>query len=237
MIWRRKRRLGADLRDWIADNFFWAIETSADWAKTPLILPTREFFTAPKGEGHEVASAVLEDLKRLMGLSGHQIALHPLPSLPDELSHEYGKLSQVAGTYAHDADLPEITYDPKLLRSPITFISVMAHELMHHCLAGCEDDLPGGAGAHELATDLHCIIAGFGVFQLQCAEEMGWSGYMTQDSRAHALALFLLLTETDPETACAHLSPRPAKALRLALREVQRNPAPLQPLQQALGTR
>ncbi|WP_198136587.1 hypothetical protein [Roseobacter sp. SK209-2-6] len=113
-----------------------------------------------------------------------------------------------------------IRYDPELLKSPLQFINVLAHEVMHARLSGMEDEVPGGAGAHELATDLGCIIAGFGIFQLQGADDAGWTGYMSQQSRAHAFALFLRRRALDQDCVAKHLSQRCQKLVKRALAQL-----------------
>lgn len=220
-MWWRRPLISDTLRGWIEENFGWVEDHRPDWlAQAPLILPTRDYFTATKsGASHETALAVAADVRRLLGMSG-PFRIEPIEELPDELRHEYGKVSETAGQYWHDEDEPLVTYSPSLLRRPVAFINMMAHEMIHARLATVADDLPGGWEAHELATDLHCIIAGFGVIQLQAAEDIGWTGYMTQPSRAVALAEFLRRKELDPETALAHLSTRPARWLGKALKAV-----------------
>ena len=109
------------------------------------------------------------------------------------------------------------------MRQPVSFINTLAHELMHAHLADVVDDIPGGEGAHELATDLHCITHGFGLFQLEATETMGWSGYMTQPSRAFALAVFLHLTDTPTNAALPYLGPRSTKHLKRAIKERDRH--------------
>lgn len=155
---------------------------------------------------------------KLLGMP-RNIALEPLPDLPDELMHQYGVLSMTAGEYWHDDAEPMITYNPKTLRQPISFINTMAHELMHARLAPVIDEIPGGEGAHELATDLHCIIAGFGIFQLEGAEQSGWAGYMSQASRAVALSEFLRRKDIPVDQALERLSSRPRSWLQRALRQ------------------
>ena len=216
-----KPLISADLQAWIVDNFDW-VQTQRPnwWEMAQLIQPTRAFFAAPQGDTHETACLILKDVQNLLGLET-EITLHPLPDLPDELSHQYGVLSVAGGEYWHDAKNPMITYNPKLLRNPMAFINMMAHELMHARLASVINDLPGGAAAHELATDLHCIIAGFGIFQLEAAEQEGWSGYMGQASRAVALAEFLARKGCAQDAALRHLSTRPRRWLSKALTEVQ----------------
>lgn len=152
-------------------------------------------------------------------MSDRDFQLHALPEIPEELQRGYGELSETAGTYEYDIDKPVISYRPAMLRQPVPFINTMVHEMMHDRLAHVAAELPGGLGAHELSTDLHCIINGFGVFQLNAAEQVGWTGYMTQPSRAYALALFLQINAIPPEEAFGHLGNRAAKFLKRALRE------------------
>ena len=209
--------IGEDLNDWIIDNFDWVeSERPAWWAMAELIRPTREYFHAPGGHDHETALLVFEDMKRQLGTT-QPVALEPLPDLPDELLHDYTRMSDTAGQYWDDAETPLIIYNPKLMRRPVMFINTLAHELIHARLAPVVDDLPGGAPAHELATDLHAIIAGYGVIQLEAAEQAGWAGYMSQASRAVALAEFLHRKAIAPDDAFPYLSRRPASWLRKAL--------------------
>ena len=219
-FFRRAPLVSDDMAAWIEESFDWVEDERPEWWRSaPLVTPTRDFFRAPGGEDHATAKLVFDDLCRILGIS-QKIALERLPDMPDELSHEYGVTSRVAGEYWHDDDNPMITYDPKLMRRPVAFINVLAHELMHARLSPVVADVPGGEGAHELATDLHCIIAGFGLFQLNAAEQEGWSGYMSQNARAYALAEFLRRKEIDPTEALERLASRPRKLLQQALKEV-----------------
>lgn len=217
---RRAPLVSDDMAGWIEESFDWVEAERPDWwAAATLVTPTKAFFTAPGGEDHETARRVLDDLRRILGIEA-EIALERLPDLPDELSHEYGVTSRVAGEYWHDDTHPMITYDPKLMRRPVSFINVMAHELMHARLAPVVDALPGGAEAHELATDLHCIIAGFGLFQLNAADQDGWAGYMSQNARAWALAEFVERKGIAPHEALERLGSRPRKLVQRAVKEM-----------------
>jgi hypothetical protein len=148
------------------------------------------------------------------------ITVDPLPQIDAQWRHEYTSMSEVGGEYHHDPLHPLIRYNPELMARPIPFINTMTHELMHARLADVVDILPGGSEAHELATDLHCIIAGFGCFQMQAAEQDGWAGYMTQPSRAVALAVFLDRNGLTPADADPFLAARPRKWLAKAWRQV-----------------
>jgi hypothetical protein len=206
-----------DLRFWIFDCFEWFDEHFA--APPKPILPTKEFFEAPKGNNVDTASLVLADVKKQMAYEG-PVEIIPLDVLPAEYRIDYQALSAVSGTHQKTDDISVIRYDPELMNRPIQFINLLAHELMHARLDGLEDAVPGGEGAHELATDLGCIIAGYGVFQLQAADEAGWSGYMTQNSRAFSLAVFLKRRGLKPDSVSPFLSARCNKLLVKAFKEV-----------------
>ena len=221
MFWGKRASISDDLKDWIYDSYDWADETfGAKWsASRTLITPTRENFTASRGETSEIAQQIADDIARLIPV--RKIPVAPLDMLDPDLRHSYQQIASVAGTYQHDWDDPLIRYDPALMRTPVAFINTMVHELMHARLVNYVALMPGGEGAHELSTDLHCITHGFGFFALEGPAIMGWSGYMTQDSRAYALAVFLDRHEIDPGEALSRLNARSAKALKRAIAEVQ----------------
>ena len=220
MFWGKKQSISDDLKDWIYDSFDWAEATfGRDWsASRKLITPTKDNFTAPSGETPEVAQQIANDIAKIIPV--RQIPVAPLDMLDPELRHNYQDLGSVAGTYQHDWDNPLISYDPALMRTPVAFINTMTHELMHARLANYVALMPGGEGAHELSTDLHCITHGFGIFALEGPAIMGWSGYMTQESRAYALAVFLDRHGIPADEAYARLNGRSAKALKRAVAEV-----------------
>jgi hypothetical protein len=205
------------MRGWIYDCFDW-FDEAFDAPPMP-ILPTKAFFSAPSGSGVETAKIVLDDIKRLMNF-GQEVEILPLDVVPAELRHSYQATSEIAGTFQVIDGVATIRYDPEKMNQPVEFINLLAHELMHARLNGLEDQVPGGVGAHELATDLGCIIAGFGTFQLQAADDLGWSGYMSQQSRAFALAVFLERRGLELGEVKPFLSSRCAKLVSRARREL-----------------
>ena len=205
---------------WIQEHYDWVMTNRPDWwDKARLITPSRHHFRATRGTDQFMAEAVLADICTLTG-QPNIFLLAPLAELPDELAHEYGKMSEVAGTYLHDDAQPVIQYSPRGLRRPVSFINTMVHEVMHARLAPYADALPGGYEMHELATDLHCIIAGFGAIQMTAAEESGWAGYMTQPARAVALAEFLHHKGLAPDSANPWLPLRSQTWLKKAQRDL-----------------
>ena len=204
MFWSRPS-ISDDLRSWITECFDW-FDEQFDPPDTPVV-PTKAFFKAPTGTSPEIARLVLEDIKRHMNFDA-DVEIVPLNVLPAEYRIDYQSLSAIAGTYQEIEGVSVIQYDPEQMNRPIQFINLLAHELMHARLSGLESEVPGGKLAHELATDLGCIIAGFGVFQLQAADEAGWFGYMTQPSRAFALAMFLNRRGLGIDDVSSYLSSR-----------------------------
>lgn len=216
MFWLRPS-VSDDMRSWILDCFDWF----DDVFEPPLspIVPTKAFFNAPKGRDLSTAKLVLEDVKRHMKYAG-DVQIFPLNVLPVEYRHDYQATSAVAGTFENTDSVSVIRYDPHQMDRPIGFINLIAHELMHGRLSGYENAVPGGEAAHELATDLGCIIAGFGTFQLQAADDAGWFGYMTQESRAFALAVFLERRGLGIETVTPWLSAKCTRFVRRACKEL-----------------
>ncbi|WP_368186638.1 hypothetical protein [Aestuariibius sp. HNIBRBA575] len=214
MFWSRPM-ISEDMQDWILECFEW-FDDHFEPPKQP-ILPTKTFFKASGGTGIETARGVLNDIQRHMEFH-QQVELAPLDQVSEEYRIDYRATSLVSGTFQNDAGVPFIRFDPDLIKRPSLFINTLAHELMHARLSPHVQDVPGGEGAHELATDLGCIIAGFGVFQMQSADDVGWSGYMSQQSRAYALSVFLQRRNLGPDAVSSHLSYRCNKLLSRAFK-------------------
>ncbi|WP_281856239.1 hypothetical protein [Litoreibacter halocynthiae] len=209
-----------DMQDWIEESFDWAEENGILTPLTRLALPTKDYFPAPQGTPDQVVEGLVANLKPMLGVEDLDVALAPLEVLPDELRHEYGMTSDVAGTWQGNQNGGLIRYDPTLIRKPMALISMLAHELMHQRMARTPRDWPGGEPVEELATDLYVIAAGLGVIQVAGADQAGWQGYMRQPTRAHALAVFLQRQSIPLKDPISYLPPRAGKQLKRALDEV-----------------
>lgn len=66
------------------------------------------------------------------------------------------------------------------------------------------------------------MIAGFGVFQLQAADIAGWWGYMSQEARAYALAVFLQHRNLGSDAVAPHLYGRCRKYLKRGMADLAR---------------
>jgi hypothetical protein len=229
-----KYNISDAVQEWIYDNFVWAIRLRLLTPDTPLVFTTKEFFTAPKGEGDVVVSALLDDIQHILGMRHKAFNVLPVNALPAEMQIDYNALSAVAGSWQDDDNVATIRYDPNLLNNPIGLISVLTHELMHDVLHGIADYPPGGEEAEELNTDLHCITMGFGVLQITYAQNAGWAGYMRQNSRIHALAMFVLVRELSQEDTMSALPSANRRQFKKAIKALQKEPEKITFLQERL---
>lgn len=220
MFWSAKPSISDDMRGWIEDSFAWAdTQFGTAWSLSRLLVtPTKTFFSAPGGQTQKVAQTIADDIGKQLPVD--HIPVEPINRLSGEYRHSYQSTSEVGGMYIEDENGALILYDAERMMQPLAFINTMTHELMHHRIGPYASVMPGGVEAHELSTDLHCITHGFGVFALEGPAQAGWSGYMTQESRAFALAYFLQKHSMDPHDAMQWLSSRSKKALKRALKDL-----------------
>lgn len=243
MFWSRNI-VSDETADWICETFSWLISNLGPerfFAQTRLVLPTRDFFSAPGGTDHATAEAVFAEVKRHMGVADWPCRLiRQADDLDPELGYGLaveGAPGGPAGAFWSGGAAIEISYNPGMMQAPLAFISMLAHELSHYLLAQHVAAVPGGAELHELATDITAIYAGFGVLQLETgwvAEGYqegnvgGWSvrhlGYLSSESRAFALALFLAVKEIEVGVADRYLSEDKAWLLRKSAKTLRRQP-------------
>ena len=216
--WLTRRPVVAeDIAVWVDEVFAWYAQHFS--VPTEVILPQARFFSAGKGRDQSTAQAVLADIQRHMGLEA-PIDLVPLGRMSAQYRHSYQTLGEVAGSCEWVGDRWLIRYDPDQMEQPIHFISTMAHEAMHVRLLELNAPRPGGDAAEEPLTDLCCIVAGFGLFQLRTSEELGWAGYLSQPTRAYALARYLHQRGQGFAALQGGLPPRGAAMVRRALRSL-----------------
>jgi len=225
-----------DTRDWVLENFVWAIENGLLSRQTRLLEITAENFPAPKGDHPEVARALVDAISGHLGIDSAEMDVQALDVLPAEYQIDYNALSTVAGTWQGDENNRAVVhYDPNLTTTPVMFLAMLVHEVMHHRLHMTALDMPGGPEAEELATDLHCITTGFGLIALGGAESVGWQGYMRQETRAFSLAVFCTLLGYDAGATKALLLPRSAKMFGKAMKYMEKNANWLAPMRVALA--
>ncbi len=217
-----------EIQAWILANFEWAICQGLLTRDTPLVTLDKAFFTAPPGRGPETAAGLLADFQRILHIPEAQIDLLPIDRLPSEYRHDPTTATELGGTWQGFGNSALIRYAPEdMVHRPITFLATLGHEVMHHVLHSLPELPPGGPDLEEHATDLHCVTMGLGLLQLGGAEQAGWQGYLSQPTRAHALALFMALQNIPEAAVAGKLPPRAARILARARRQIDKGPATL----------
>ncbi len=247
-----RRLLPVDEAEWIAGQCAGFVDRfGPGWRDSRrLILPSREFFDAPKGSDHGVALIVFDQIKRHMGLGEdwpvRLEAQEPAPrvqAVAETLLVQHDT-RPILGSFRVDEQGPLITYDPDLPGNPRAFIATMAHELAHYMLLATTgpNDRYDDPGLEEIATDLLVVEAGFGVMSLESAFTseafgdafaQGWRvshrGYISPETIAFALGLFLRRYQIEAKEAQTLLSPINAKRLKRALRQIDADPSLIWP--------
>ena len=236
-MWGKRRFLDPEVEEWHIECWAWlmrhlgGVETLRE---TPLVLPTAAFFPRPPGEGREVAEAIFERVKDLMGMQDWPCTLVERDRTNVQvgefitLKPESGRAA--AGTFESDGREVVITYDPDLVLRPYNLIATFAHELAHYLLHTI-DELPPGADVEpmleELATELAVAYFGFGLIaangafefqQYQDFGRQGWQGgawgYFSEDGWSFALAVFLALRGEAPDEARKNSEAAPRQETR-----------------------
>jgi len=69
-------------------------------------------------------------------------------------------------------------------------------------------------------TDFLCIVMGFGVVQALGARQVGWAGYLSNELRMFALAIFLNLRGVPVEQALDALDRNLSRKLKRAIKQL-----------------
>ncbi len=235
--------LERDTEAWHFEAWAWLLRNLGgdSFARTPLVLPTRDFFPTTTKTGHERALHAFDCVKTAMGMADW-----PCELVADEgppALQEVGEFSTVqtpgrpAGIFQAQETAVTIVYAAELVKEPVHLVATFAHELSHYLLSGVKEEPPGGWDLHELATDMTVAYCGFGVFganaafhfeRFQESGRHGWksrrSGYLSERTWALALATFLALTRR-PGAADEWLKPGLREVVRAAEKYLARNPA------------
>ena len=208
-------------------TFKWLIGQFGEVSETPLVLPTPEFFSPAKAEGHAGVRSLFDEVRRAAGLEDWPCELkvgatdRPIEAGNAHLLRHEGPAAP-CGTFRVGEGLAGrygiITYNPAKAKDRAGLVATFAHELGHYLMATAASDPPGGWELHELHTDLAGVYLGFGIFlangahnfsQFQSAGEMGWSssvqGYLSEGALVTALVIFQRLAGRDPMEAAPFL--------------------------------
>jgi hypothetical protein len=233
----------------LLDAFEWLVHSLGrmEFEKTPLVLPTLEFFPVAGLKGHALAERLFERVKWHAGMNDW-----PCVVKAQEVSQDYPpdvyaimtgqrppktpRQDESLGTFSSGAGGEiVITYHPALLDEPENLIATFAHELSHYLLWSFNSDPPARIQSDECATDVGAVFLGFGVI---CANEAlrerrrladggvwtYWSGggYIGTTGFSCALAIFGMLRGMPREAIAGHLEPNPRTDFNEAWRDLDR---------------
>ena len=248
MLWNSARSpLEPEEEDWIISCWQWLLQELGDMEnlrRTPLVLPTGDFFAPAKATGHARAEHIFNCVARLTGtadwpytLMRQEEAINPVLG---PLAMVQNAPSDPAGTFAVETSRQiRITYNSELVSQPGNLIATFAHEIAHGLLLTAHREPPGGRDFEEYAVDVTTVFLGFGIFGANHAFEFsqysdagsgtqGWSyrrtGYLSEAQWGFNLGIFLYLRGEPPETALRWLKPGPAAALRKTLKYLGKHP-------------
>lgn len=230
-----------DEQTWIDEHLHWFVEEFGDsWLRTPVVLPTDEFFpgeyTGSADQMHDVVRRVCGyvsvDPDRIrVELHAERVAERAL----QEVAGGPGSWSGTAGHYRVVEGRAVVSLEESLGARPLALVATVVHELAHERLLG-ERRVDPDRRDQEPLTDLLTVYLGFGVFTANAALEFagqhsGWSasrlGYLTEPMYGYALARYAWLRGESRPAWARQLDTNPGAYLRRGLRFLRRSGVPL----------
>ncbi len=193
--------LDASRRDWQFETFAWLLRNCGGYPKfldTTLVLPIEEHFPERRTNGRAAVAALFRCVREHAGMADWPCAVEPAP-----------------------ARIP-VTADQAEGHAPTSLVATFAHELARYLVETFEEPAPGGALLHEPAIDLAAVFMGFGLFMANASFDSA-SHELNEGEFVHALAMFCLLRNLDPQSIDRHLNPHLRKYLRLAALDLARH--------------
>lgn len=216
MLFRPKPPVDQQEYDWLVACFAW-LRTVLDDAdiRPDLILPDD-----PRLQQASTASALFNAVKDICGMADWpcRLELVDVDTDPGDMRVER-RFANASGTFSVEGEEAVIRYSSQMLRDPDGLAATFAHELSHY-LTHSFGDPPGGPDLMEHATDCTAIYLGFGVLlsnharsfsQWNDGEWQGWQsmthGYLSEQARVTATAMFAALHDHPTDSAQAALKP------------------------------
>ncbi|MTE16040.1 hypothetical protein [Nocardia aurantiaca] len=223
-------------RLWVEEMLGWcATQFGARTLRTPVIVPTSDFFPDAYPRTAQQVLSVVERVGGYMGVGLDRLVVE-LDSAwavpPEQAMFLEGAARGEAGHYRLEHGRAVVSLELARLRSPITLVATVAHELAHERLLGERRIAPDRHDGEQL-TDLTTVYLGLGVFNANAAFQFsqnsrGWRsqrlGYLSQPMYGYALACWTVM-RGDPEPAWAHhLDTNPRVYMKQSLRYLRANP-------------
>ncbi|MFE3225228.1 hypothetical protein [Nocardia sp. NPDC059228] len=235
-FFRPRCPVGEVERLWVEEMLSWcATQFGTRTLRTPVILPTSDYFPDTYSGAESQVLAVVERVVRYMGVGRDRIVVELDPAgaaPPDQLMQLEGAARGEAGHYRLEHGRAVVTLELARLRSPVTLVATVAHELAHERLLGEQRIAPDRHDGEQL-TDLATVYLGLGVFNANAAFQFsqnsrGWRsqrlGYLSQPMYGYALACWTVM-RGDPRPAwSAHLDTNPRVYMKQSLKYLRANP-------------
>ncbi|MFE3190799.1 hypothetical protein ACFXHA_17445 [Nocardia sp. NPDC059240] len=223
-------------RIWVEEMLRWcAAEFGTRTLRSPVILPTSDFFPGTYDASEMDVLSVVERVAGYMGVNRDRIVVEfdsegsPPPDLPGFLERSG---SGEAGHYRLEHGRAVVSLDLDRLRSPVTLVATIAHELAHERLLG-ERRIPADRHDGEQLTDLATVYLGLGVFNANAAfqfsqSSIGWRsqrlGYLSQPMYGYALACWTVMRGDSKPGWARHLDTNPRVYMKQSLKYLRAHP-------------
>ncbi len=199
---RKTLPITKDEQHWIDYSLIWLMQQfgTSPFLNEETLTPLSEPYVNRLNSTSDLAEALLKLVCDRMGVDVYDIELIPQEVEDDSFTFAgagFQSSSGAAGlfqfiTYNHF----RISYDTRLLNSPASLLTVLAHEVGHVILLR-DGSMSGTEEDHELMTDLIALYYGFGIFAAnsmlqESHSSSGWSskrvGYLSMPMYSYALA-------------------------------------------------
>jgi hypothetical protein len=224
---------------WQFSCFEWLMRGTGGFGRfrhAVVVLPTDTFFPQKGQRSPALQEALFAQIKAHAGMGEWACTLamqeaDPSMYLTPRISVQ-GSLGTEAGTFRRSGSQALISYNPSLLADPMAFVATMAHELAHFVVSEIAEEPPGGAENLEFATDMAAIFLGFGVFLVNSSFRFWQSGnsiasrrlgYLSEEQRIFALAMFTQLLGQDPAPISRGIHSQFRRMYRRGLRDVEKS--------------
>lgn len=222
-------------RRWVEEMLAWcATQFGPGTLRSPTVVPSSEFFPDAYSGTESEVRALVDRVSGYMGVGRDRIIveIHDDADLLDRLAFVAGSAHSAAGHYQLRRGRAVLSLDMGQLRSPVTLIATVAHELAHERLLG-ENRIDADRRDGEQLTDLATVYLGLGIFSANAAFQFsqnmhGWRfqrlGYLSPPIFGYALACWTVM-RGDPKPAWAkHLDTNPRVYMKQSLRYLRANP-------------
>ncbi|WP_330182911.1 hypothetical protein OHB26_04150 [Nocardia sp. NBC_01503] len=235
-IFRPTCPVGALERLWVEEMMGWcAAQFGPRTLRAPVVLPTADFFPDPYSGTKPQVRALVDTVGGYMGVGADRLVVEVNSGddpLPEGVAFLEGATHGEAGHYRVEHGRAVVSLDMGRLRSQVTLVAAIAHELAHERLLG-ERRIDHDRHDGEQLTDLATVYLGLGIFNANAAlqfsqNQRGWRssrlGYLSQPMYGYALACWAVM-RGDPKPAWAgHLDTNPRVYMRQSLRYLRANP-------------